>query len=143
MGDRLSWDQYWLGVAEAVSKRAACTRRQVGALVVMGNRIISTGYNGAAPGHPHCTDGACPRGKLSYEEFPVSNSGYEGRGRCIAVHAEANALRQAGRLARGAYLYSTAFPCNDCLELVLQYGIGHIVSRHEGDTTPVIVSMAI
>jgi dCMP deaminase len=61
---RPDWDGYFLGIASAVAARADCTRRQVGAVIVKGNRIVSTGYNGAPSGLPGClTDGRCPRGK--------------------------------------------------------------------------------
>jgi dCMP deaminase len=61
---RLNWDEYFLGIAEAVAARGDCTRRQVGAIIVDGNnRIISTGYNGTLPGHRGCLKGECPRGR--------------------------------------------------------------------------------
>ena len=58
------WDDYSLGIADAVARRAKCTRRAVGAVLVHDRRIIATGYNGAAPGRPDCLEGACPRGQL-------------------------------------------------------------------------------
>ncbi|HOQ28650.1 MAG TPA: cell division protein DedD, partial [Armatimonadota bacterium] len=64
------WDEYFVGIARAVAARAKCTRRQVGAVLVLGRRIIATGYNGAAPGRPDCLQGACPRGMLSYDDVP-------------------------------------------------------------------------
>lgn len=125
---RPTWDEYFLGIAEAVSKRAACTRRQVGALVVAEHRIISAGYNGAPPGQPHCTDGACPRGRLTKEQLPSGGSYTEGPGICIAIHAEENAINYAGRLARGSTLYCTHDPCPGCDQLAIERQIARVVT---------------
>ena len=119
---RPTWDETWLNVCEEMARRSTCTRRQVGAVVVDGNRLISSGYNGAPPLQPHCIDGACPRGRLTgalpedYEKYP-----------CIAVHAEANALLRAGRDAENAVLYCTDRPCLQCQNLIMAAGIFLVV----------------
>src|SRR5690606_13137912 len=52
---RPSWDEYFLEIAEAVSARADCSRRKVGAVIVSSDRrIVGTGYNGAPAGQPGC-----------------------------------------------------------------------------------------
>ena len=57
---RKSWDEYFMEIAEIVKTRSTCLRRQVGAVIVKDNRIITTGYNGAPSGLRHCTDiGGC------------------------------------------------------------------------------------
>ena len=62
---RASWDEYFMEIAEIVKTRATCLRRQVGAVIVKDNRIITTGYNGAPAGLKHCTEmGGCERQRL-------------------------------------------------------------------------------
>ncbi|MHC1623519.1 MAG: deoxycytidylate deaminase, partial [Candidatus Methanospirareceae archaeon] len=50
--ERIPWDEYWMNIVNDVAKRSTCLRRQIGALVVKNNVIISTGYNGAPRGFP-------------------------------------------------------------------------------------------
>jgi dCMP deaminase len=127
---RPGWDEYFLHIAEAVSTRADCTRRKVGAVVVRDNRIVSCGYNGAPAGRPGClTDGACPRGRQGFEHVPPGSSYDTGDGACISVHAEANALLYADRdHCVGASLYCTDDPCDGCLRLILGAGITWVVT---------------
>ncbi|MDR1394269.1 MAG: dCMP deaminase family protein [Bifidobacteriaceae bacterium] len=119
------WDEYFLGIATAVAARAKCVRRRVGAVLVMDKRIIATGYNGAASGHPDCLDGACPRGQLTYEE--IAGLGDYDRpgtpGFCIAIHAEVNALLFATRDTKGATAYITDQPCPGCRKALAAAGI--------------------
>ena len=125
---RPSWDEYYLGIATAVAARADCTRRKVGALVVLGDRIVSTGYNGAPSGEPGCfTAGACPRGRLSKEDVRPGSSYDTGPGACIALHAEQNAVLRAGTECRGATLYLTDEPCDGCQRLIKGAGFARIV----------------
>nr|WP_028709091.1 dCMP deaminase family protein [Propionicicella superfundia] len=123
------WDEYFLGIAQAVAVRAKCTRRRVGAVLVQDKRIIATGYNGAASGVPDCLDGACPRGRLSYDQVPGLGD-YDRPGTpgfCIAIHAEVNALLFATRDTKGACAYITDPPCPGCRKALAAAGIVRVV----------------
>jgi dCMP deaminase len=129
MTDRISRDAYGLKLAEAAASRADCTRRQVGAVIVNDDGdIVATGYNGAPAGEPGClSDGACPRGQMSYEDAPAGE-GYE-ETRCIAIHAEVNAVIRAGRTrAKGATIYVTDEPCYHCSIVIRAAGIVRVVT---------------
>lgn len=131
---RPSVDEGYLLIAQAVAARADCTRRKVGAVVVQGDRIVATGYNGAPPGRPGCLSaGACPRGRLTAEQVPPGSSYDTGAGACIAVHAEANALLRASWAdLKGATLYVTDEPCDGCRRLIDATGIARVVIRDKG-----------
>lgn len=142
---RPDWDDYFMGIAHAVARRADCTRRRIGAVIVdPDHRIISTGYNGAPSGALGClSNGACPRGQhypyaMGPDECvcgarwpcPISGdhgSSYDtGGGSCTAVHAEANALLYAHRSVKGCTLYCTAAPCDGCMRLINGAGIERV-----------------
>ena len=125
--ERPDWDTYFLTIAQAVSLRGDCTRRQVGAVLVKDNRIIGTGYNGAPPGDPGClTDHACPRGQMPDGEV-VHGVGYDKTG-CIAWHAEDNAIAFAVNETQGATIYVTCTPCAGCAEKIEKAGIVRVVA---------------
>lgn len=115
--NRPDWDDYFLGIAQAVSARGECVRAQVGAVVVQDRRIVSTGYNGVAAGELSCLDGLCPRAQADVPRgtpYEVS-----GPGACIAIHAEDNAITDAyvrglGDSVAGATIYLTKEPCERC-----------------------------
>jgi len=117
---RIPWDEYWMKIVSDVATRSTCLRRQIGALVVKNNVIVSTGYNGAPKGFPHCLDVGCRRDKLNI----ASGERHE---ECVGVHAEQNALLQAGRDAEGATLYVNAYPCKICAKLIINAGIIKVV----------------
>lgn len=124
---RPDWDTYFLAIAEAVAKRADCTRAKVGAVIVKGNRIVSTGYNGAPAGAPGClTANACPR---SQSDVPPGSSYDTGAGSCIALHAEQNAILYCRREDRlSATIYVTREPCDGCARLIAGSGIVRVVT---------------
>ena len=109
---RISLDSYYMSVARVIALRGTCLRKRVGAIIVVDNKIIATGYNGAPKGFKHCTEVRCN---------VVNNH-------CIrTVHAEENALLQAGEKAKGGILYTTVSICVWCFKSAVQAGIKKIV----------------
>ena len=116
---RPSWNNYFMGIANLVSKRSTCTRRQVGAIIVKDKRILSTGYNGAPSGIEHCLDVGCLREKMNVP----SGERHE---LCRGIHAEQNAIIQAayhGVSLKDASLYCTNLPCSICAKMIINSGI--------------------
>ena len=123
---RPEWDQTFLAIAKIWSERATCSRRKVGAVVVKDNKVIGQGYNGVASGKTHCVDGGCPRGQMSVLDVPPG-SDYNVFP-CHAIHAEHNAILQAGlHRCHGATIYITDQPCQQCSNLIEHAGIERIV----------------
>ncbi len=103
--------------------RSTCIRRQVGAVAVKENHILSVGYNGAPSGAKHCLDIGCIR---EQQNVP-SGQRHE---LCRATHAEQNVITQAAKFGvnlQGATLYSTTYPCSICAKLIAQAGIRKVI----------------
>ena len=119
---RLSHDHYFLGIAEAVSKRSSCLSRQVGTVLVDSrNHILSCGYNGYASGMPNCVDtGVCARaGSVSGTNLHL----------CDAIHGEANSIIQCPNAYEISTAYVTTSPCRDCVKLLMNTSCKRIVFR--------------
>jgi dCMP deaminase len=114
---RPNWEQWGLDLAEAVSKRADCSRRQVGAVIMTRDHtIVATGYNGSPPGGPSCLRGECPRGR---SDVAPGTSYDTGAGACIALHAEQNALLRASwDEMKDSTLYCNHEPCEGCVRMI-------------------------
>lgn len=122
---RPTWDDYYLGIAKAVSTRGDCVRRQHGAVVVKDHKIISTGYNGTPPGDSRSCGktGQCPRNL-----DPSSKHGEGSYDLCWATHAEANALLRADWSdLQGSTIYITGAPCPGCSKLISSVGIEKVI----------------
>ena len=110
MKKRKEWDVYFMEIALQVATRSTCDRAQVGAVILRDRNILSTGYNGAPAGLPHCdeaghdmVDGHCVR----------------------AVHAEINAISQAakhGVPTKDSIIFVTHFPCYHCFKSIINSG---------------------
>lgn len=113
----ISWDEYFMGIALLSAKRSKDPSTQVGACIVnKDKRIIAIGYNGFPKG---CEDDEFPWGKNDSDPL---NTKYP-----YVVHAEANAILNSNSNLKGAKLYVTLFPCNECAKLLIQSGIEEIV----------------
>lgn len=123
---RVSWDEYFMQIADIVKTRSTCLRRQVGAVIVKDNRMITTGYNGAPSGLKHCIElGGCERERL---HIPTGQR----HELCRALHAEQNAIIQAAKLGistEGATIYVTLQPCVICAKMLINAGIVRIVHK--------------
>lgn len=122
---RPAWDEYFMEMAEVVRKRSTCLRRGVGAVIVLDNRIMATGYNGVPVGIEHCDVRGCLR-----EELNVPSG--ERHELCRGLHAEQNAIIQAAYLGQsiaGGTLYCTTQPCVICAKMLINAGIRRIVIR--------------
>lgn len=139
---RIDKDQYYLNIAKAVAARSTCLRKQYGAVLVAGDEIIATGYNGSPRGEINCCDtGTCYcRSHASPVSEQAARHGSQ-YGSCVAVHAEQNAIISAARRdMQGAILYLACLddsvepaPCNICDRMIQNAGITKIVTK-TGDT---------
>ena len=102
-------------ITAEVAQRSTCPRAQVGALVVKDKRILTTGYNGAPRGLPHCIEVGC---------LMVDNH-------CVrSIHAEQNALLQGalhGVALGGSTVYVTHQPCLICAKMIINAGIVRVI----------------
>jgi dCMP deaminase len=126
---RQSWTEYFMGLARLVATRSTCERRQVGAIAVTeDHRILGTGYNGALPGAPHCSEvGGCLRNRL---QVPSG----ERQEICRAQHAEANICNSAAKYGiclDGATIYVTHRPCATCVKAMVTSGVKCVVFDDE------------
>lgn len=113
-------DTYYLNMAETASERSKCVSLKVGCVLVINDKIVSTGLNGTLRGSENCCDhfpeGNCPE----HHEWSLENE----------VHAEMNAIIQAERSLLGAWAFTTTSPCANCLKHLLAAGITRIYYRN-------------
>lgn len=131
---RPSWSEYFLEIAKVVAKRSTCDRANVGAVIAKNKVILSTGYNGAPRGLPHCDD-------VGHEIVD---------GHCIrTAHAETNAIAQAaknGTSIEDASIYLTISPCYDCFKMIVNAGIKEVIygnfymSRYEASKAVLVLA---
>lgn len=112
-----------MAVAAIYSTRGTCGRLHVGAVASRDGRVLTTGYNGAPAGMPHC----------DHNEGDI--------GCTVAVHAEANAIAFAAKYGvalHDAELHVTHMPCLKCAQLIVNAGISRVVfSQAYRDTSGV------
>lgn len=112
----IDWDNYFMMVSMVSGLRSKDPSTQVGACIVLDNKIIGVGYNGLPTG---CKDEDYPwdvrEGKLAETKYPY------------ICHAELNAILNSTSSVKGATIYVSLFPCNECAKAIIQSGIKEIV----------------
>lgn len=125
--NRLSWNEYFIGVAQLAALRSRDINTQVGACIVNNNKIISTGYNGLPRTCDECGLPTNREGKWLDTKYPY------------VVHAELNAILNAPTTKlKNCKIYVTLFPCCECAKAILQSGIKevyYIENKHPNDDT--------
>jgi len=129
-----------MDVARTVQSRGNCLQNQVGAVIVLDNRIVSTGFNGTPSGFKNCQNGGCIRcrersvggDRRTAEKVKVRKLAFGPKQLdvCLCVHAEANAMLSAARFGiriEGTTLYTTHKPCFTCLKDACQVGVQRVV----------------
>ncbi|MBE6830124.1 deaminase [Clostridium sp. KNHs216] len=139
--NRTDKENYYLDIAETVSERGTCLRRNFGAIIVQHDEIVSSGYTGAPRGRRNCIDtGVCVRETLGVPR----GERYE---LCRSVHAEANAIISAsrrdmigstlylvGRDAKAGGYVENASSCSMCKRMIINAGITRVVARNTKNT---------
>ena len=134
---RMSKDDYYMGIAEAVSKRSTCLKRRYGCVIVNNDEIIATGYNGNPRGLENC----CDKGICNRLDKPSNTGDYSD---CYSVHAEQNAMLSASRrdmIGATMYLFGEANvegdwirilypePCPICGRMIKNAGIDRVITK--------------
>ncbi|TFK36977.1 cytidine deaminase-like protein [Crucibulum laeve] len=118
---RPGWDAYFMTLASLASRRSNCMKRRVGAVLVRENRVLATGYNGTPRGLLNCNEGGC----YHCNGTSIPTGSFE----CVCLHAEENALLEAGRerIGENAVLYCNTCPCLKCTVKIIQTGVKAVV----------------
>lgn len=122
-------------LSSLAARRSNCMKRRVGCVLVRSKRVISTGYNGTPRGLDNCNEGGCARCNSASE-------GGVGLSTCLCIHAEENAMLEAGRerVGGGAILYCDTCPCLTCAIKIVQVGVVEVVYA-EGYSMDAAVSL--
>ena len=109
------WTKHFLSIAAEAGSMSKDPTTKVGAVLVVERRVVGTGFNGF-PRPVRDT-----QARLADRETKLK----------LVVHAEMNALLDAGREAHGSTLYLHGFqasPCLNCTKHLVQAGVRSIVA---------------
>ncbi|MDL2287521.1 cytidine deaminase [Eubacteriales bacterium OttesenSCG-928-G02] len=139
--ERVSKINYYLDIAQTISKRGTCIRKKYGSIIVKNDSIISTGYAGAPRGRKNC----CDMQKCMREELNIPRG--ERYELCRSVHSEMNAIIAAPRetmLGADLFLVCTepktgaivggTCSCQMCKRVIINAGISRVFVRETEDT---------
>ena len=121
-----TWDQRFMALARHIATWSKDRGRKVAAVIVgVDNEIRATGYNGL------------PRGVCDTIEDRHSR---ETKEKYIwSAHAERNAIYNAARIGvplKGCRLYTTLYPCTDCVIALIQSGIVELITQQPDFNDP-------
>jgi len=114
--NHISWDECFMRMARTIALRSKDPSTQAGAAICdASNVVVGLGYNGF------------PRG-IDSTHLPWDKEGdFHETKYAYVCHAEENAVYNANTSTRGAKIYCTLFPCNECAKTIIQNGITEII----------------
>lgn len=108
---RPSMEEIWMQTSIDLSKRSKCELAQVGCIITTKDlrKVLGNGYNGGAKG-----------------------SGYVCKeNNCSCLHAENNAVIDAGSLEKDKVFFVTMFPCLPCAIQIINSGASKIYYHND------------
>jgi dCMP deaminase len=125
---RPTWDEYFMEMANSVSKRATCDRGKSGCVITRSKQILVTGYVGSPAGFAHCDEVGHQMKDITHEDGAVTSH-------CMrTIHAEQNAICQAAKLGisiAGSTVYCRMTPCRTCAMLIINCGVKRVVCERK------------
>jgi len=126
--NRPTWDEYFMEMANSVSKRATCDRGKSGCVITRSKQILVTGYVGSPAGFAHCDEAGHQMKDITHEDGAVTSH-------CMrTIHAEQNAICQAAKLGisiAGSTVYCRMTPCRTCAMLIINCGVKRVVCERK------------
>ena len=133
---------YYMDIAELTSKLSSAIRLNVGAVIVKGNKILGTGYNGMPTGWTNECEYKeyMPGDSWDVQLYPLeeydttveSNRRYRLVTKDEVLHAEMNCLMKVAastESSEGAIMFCTTAPCIHCAKAIYQSGIKELVYK--------------
>ena len=115
---RIPLDEYYLRTLQLLAQRSTCIRRKVACIITTENGVVlSTGYNGVPRGIFHCLEAPC----AGANDPPGDTN------RCLAVHAEQNAMLQCTQLDKAHTMYVTCTPCFTCAKMIANTNVRVVI----------------
>jgi dCMP deaminase len=125
---RPTWDEYFMEMANSVSRRATCDRGKSGCVITRSKQILVTGYVGSPAGFAHCDEAGHQMKDITHEDGSVTRH-------CMrTIHAEQNAICQAAKLGisiAGSTVYCRMTPCRTCAMLIINCGVKRVVCERK------------
>jgi dCMP deaminase len=125
---RPTWDEYFMEMANSVSRRATCDRGKSGCVITRNKQILVTGYVGSPAGFAHCDEAGHQMKDITHEDGSVTRH-------CMrTIHAEQNAICQAAKLGisiAGSTVYCRMTPCRTCAMLIINCGVKRVVCERK------------
>ena len=121
--ERPTWDEYFMEMTRIIARRSTCLKAEMGAVLVKGQRLLTSGYFGPPKGMKHCEETGCIRDKMTLPDGVRVEV-------CRGVTAIQNAIIQGaifGISVEGSTLYTTHTPCNISAQMLVNAGIRRIV----------------